>query len=87
MEIYSKQSDQIRAHLYSVKYEHGLSIMDVTGGYSLNKYAMLTTMCLYIELPGLIRQIRKVDPDCLITVNPIADVDGKMHIYQQGSTD
>jgi uncharacterized membrane-anchored protein YitT (DUF2179 family) len=42
---------------------------------------------MYIEMPNLVRHIRKVDEKALVTVTPVSDVDGHMKIYRQGSTD
>jgi uncharacterized membrane-anchored protein YitT (DUF2179 family) len=87
MQIYSSNTDAIRKHLYTTNYKHGISIIDATGGYSLQKYGILSTICLYIELPRLIHEIRKIDDKCLITISTLADIDGNMRVYQQGSTE
>jgi uncharacterized membrane-anchored protein YitT (DUF2179 family) len=85
VEVYSKNSETIRDHLFNVKYPHTLTFQEVEGGYSKNKYKSLFTICSYIELPRLINQIRKIDNDAFITVSSIYGVDGNMAVYRQGS--
>jgi uncharacterized membrane-anchored protein YitT (DUF2179 family) len=42
---------------------------------------------MYVEMPNLVRHIRKVDDKALVIVTRVSDVDGNMKIYRQGSTD
>jgi uncharacterized membrane-anchored protein YitT (DUF2179 family) len=42
---------------------------------------------MYIEVPNLVRHVRKVDEKALITVTTVSDVDGYMKVYRQGSID
>jgi uncharacterized membrane-anchored protein YitT (DUF2179 family) len=38
---------------------------------------------MIVELPELIKQIRKVDDQCLISSSYIADIDGRMSVQKQ----
>jgi uncharacterized membrane-anchored protein YitT (DUF2179 family) len=42
---------------------------------------------MYVEVPNLVRHIRKVDEKALVMVTTVSDIDGYMKIYRQGSTD
>jgi uncharacterized membrane-anchored protein YitT (DUF2179 family) len=87
VEIYSDDYEKIRKHLFDLHYLHSLTITSAMGGYSLKQKSIIVTVCLYIELPKLIREIRVVDEQCLITVTDISGIDGKLSIYRQGSTE
>jgi len=87
VQIYSEKVEEIRNELFNSKYEHTLTIHNNIGGYSLQPKKSLTTICLYIEVPRLIRHIRKIDGDCLISIKKIIGMDGKYSMYQQGSTE
>jgi uncharacterized membrane-anchored protein YitT (DUF2179 family) len=42
---------------------------------------------MYIEVPNLVRHIKKIDDRALVIVSTVNDVDGQMKIYRQGSID
>lgn len=87
VEIFSDSQTEIRNYLYQNNYTHPLSIFDNTGGYSLRQHKMLMTICMYIELPKLINNIRDIDKNCLIVATIIDDIDGTVNVWQQGSTE
>jgi uncharacterized membrane-anchored protein YitT (DUF2179 family) len=83
VEIYSPDINPIKTHLRTCGYTHPTTIIDATGGYSNAPTKMLLTICMCVELPKLISFVRQVDPDCLISSNVIADIDGKMALQKQ----
>ena len=83
--VYGKNTEAIRDSLYKNKYQHTITLVDVEGGYSRTKYRSLLTICSYIELPKLINQMKKTDPEAFITITSIHGVEGKMSVYRQGS--
>lgn len=85
IDVYSKNGETIRDHLFNAKYPHTLTFVDVEGAFSKNKYKSLFTICSYIELPRLINQISKIDKDAFISVTSIYGVEGNMAVYRQGS--
>ncbi|QBF34359.1 YitT family protein [Mycoplasmopsis phocirhinis] len=50
------------------------------GGYSGSKTKVLSSITLYKQVPRLIKKIRAVDENALITVSNVASVDGKLYI-------
>jgi uncharacterized membrane-anchored protein YitT (DUF2179 family) len=53
------------------------------GGISNTKRDVMITICMMVELPSVVRYVRTVDPDCLISSTPINDLDGKFTIQRQ----
>jgi uncharacterized membrane-anchored protein YitT (DUF2179 family) len=83
MEVYSGKTDQINSHLKKIKYTHPSTLMNATGGYSNAPTKVFLTICMVVELPQLIQEIRKVDAQCLISSSYIADIDGRMTMQRQ----
>ncbi|MCS4536652.1 DUF2179 domain-containing protein [Mycoplasma sp. CSL7475-4] len=50
------------------------------GGYSGSKTKVLSSITLYKQVPRLIKKIRAVDKNALITVSNVSSVDGKLYI-------
>jgi uncharacterized membrane-anchored protein YitT (DUF2179 family) len=73
--------------LFASKFTHSMTIDKCFGAYTLKEKDVLWTICMYVEMPNLVRHIRKVDEKALVTVSIVSDVDGYMKIYRQGSTD
>jgi len=80
VQVYSNKVREIRNHLIDENYSHALTINNTIGGYKWTSNQNIDTVCMYIELPELIYQIRKIDEDCLITTQRIIDVDGYMAV-------
>lgn len=83
--IYSRNSEAIKDHLFSIHYPHSLTFIDVEGAHSQAKYRSIITICSNIELPKIINQIRKVDNNAFVSVTSIHGVEGNMAVYRQGS--
>ncbi|MCQ2956814.1 MAG: DUF2179 domain-containing protein [Mycoplasmoidaceae bacterium] len=85
VEVYSNKAKQIRDLLYKNNYVHGSSFAERTGGYKLKKQQMFITICSATELPMIINQINKVDPESTITISKLDAVDGPFALQRQGS--
>lgn len=83
VEINTNKIEEVKCHLLDIKYIHPTTIMDVEGGYSGMKRKVIMTICTCVELPKLIKAVRDVDMDCLISSSFINDLDGKMTIQKQ----
>ncbi|GHU28840.1 hypothetical protein FACS1894152_6900 [Bacilli bacterium] len=42
---------------------------------------------MYVEMPRVIRHIKMVDSDALVIVTTVTDLEGKLKVYRQGSTE
>ncbi len=80
VQVYSNKVREIRNHLVDENYSHALTINNTIGGYKWTSNQNIDTVCMYVELPELIYQIRKIDEECLITTQRIIDVDGYMAV-------
>ncbi|MDR0986046.1 MAG: DUF2179 domain-containing protein [Mycoplasmataceae bacterium] len=83
VEVYSNKVNEINDELKTIKYTHPTTLLSATGGYSNKPTKMLLSVCMIVELPELIKQIRKVDDQCLISSSYIADIDGRMSVQKQ----
>lgn len=82
VEIYTDKTMEIRELLLNDRNPHSLSIQDITGGYSLDRKQIIVTISMYIEIPRLIRLIRTVDKDCLLSITTIRGIDGYIYLSE-----
>ncbi|MDE5774881.1 MAG: YitT family protein, partial [Malacoplasma sp.] len=80
IQIYCEDVMAIRNYLYSVNFNHSLTINTTTGGYSLQEKKNIEIICLYIEVPKIIRRLKEVKKDMMITISPIKGIDGKLSV-------
>lgn len=79
IQIYSENIIDIRNKLYAMNFNHSLTINTTTGGYSLQEKKNMEIICLFIETPKILRQIKSIeDNNVLITITPIRGIDGKL---------
>jgi uncharacterized membrane-anchored protein YitT (DUF2179 family) len=83
VEVYSGKTNEINYRLKKAKYTHPATILDAIGGYSNKPTKVFLSICMVVELPKLIKEIRKVDSQCLISSSYIADIDGRMTMQRQ----
>ncbi|QZX49058.1 YitT family protein [Mycoplasma sp. E35C] len=83
IEIYSNNSERIRQTLLSDHHPHTMSISKIVGGFSKEEREMISTTTLFVEIPRIIRLIREVDKDCLISITQIRGIDGWMYITEE----
>lgn len=74
---------EIRSLLLNDDHPHSLSIQDIVGGYSLDHRQIIVTISMYIEVPHLIRKIRSVDKNCLVSITTIRGVDGYIYLADE----
>ncbi|WP_052663607.1 YitT family protein [[Mycoplasma] testudinis] len=82
VEIFTDKIKDIRDLLINDKNPHSLSIQDIIGGYSMDKRQIIVTISMYIEVPRLIRLIRTVDKNCLLSITTIRGIDGYVYITE-----
>ncbi len=80
IQIYCEDVMLIRNYLYSVNFNHSLTINTTTGGYSLQEKKNIEIICLYIEVPKIIKRLKEVKKDMMITISPIKGIDGKLSV-------
>ncbi|WP_371246342.1 DUF2179 domain-containing protein [Mycoplasmopsis agassizii] len=80
VEIYSAKVNEIVSKIKESEKPFTVSIINLTGGYSGKSQTMLVTTCMFIDSPYLLKLIRSVDKDCLVTVNFINNVDGYVYL-------
>lgn len=81
IQIYSENVIDIRNKLYAMNFNHSLTINTTTGGYSLQEKRNIEIICLFIEVPKILRQIKSIDStDVLITITPVKGIDGKLSV-------
>lgn len=78
--VYSSKVYKIRNHLYAKNFNHSLTINNTTGGYSLTDQKNIEIICMFIEVPKILQEIRSCDPHGLITLTRIKGIDGKLTI-------
>ena len=78
--IYSSQVLKIRNYLYSKNFNHSLTINTTTGGYSMSKQQNIEIICMFIEIPKILHQLRTCDAQGLITITRVKGIDGKLMI-------
>ncbi|RMX34608.1 hypothetical protein MFI1_0814 [Mycoplasmopsis fermentans MF-I1] len=59
---------------------NSFTITKGVGGYSGNNTKVLSSITLYNQVPRLIKKIRAVDQNSLITISNVASVDGKIYL-------
>lgn len=80
IQVYCDDVIAIRNHLYSINFNHSLTINTTTGGYSLQEKKNIEIICLFIEVPKILSQIKKIDRYMLITITPIKGIDGRLSV-------
>ncbi|WPL38133.1 YitT family protein [Malacoplasma iowae] len=78
--IYSEKAHKIRDYLYSKNFNHSLTINTTTGGYSMTEKKNIEIICMFIEIPKILREIRYCDIDTLVTITPLKGIEGKLRI-------
>ncbi|UUM19342.1 DUF2179 domain-containing protein [Mycoplasma sp. 1018B] len=79
--IFSPHMSAIRkAIVEDKKTINSFTISKGIGGYSGNEMKVLTAITLYKQVPRLIKLVRHIDQNALITINHIASVDGNLYI-------
>lgn len=78
--IYSDKANKIRDYLYSKNFNHSLTINTTTGGYSMTEKKNIEIICMFIEIPRILREIRYCDIDTLVTITPLKGIEGKLRI-------
>lgn len=85
VDIHSTKIKDIRNHLVRTGFAHPTTIVDVVGGFSKKKRKTLYTICMFVEVQNLIKNINDIDPSAFVSVTPVQGVSGFMHIPKQGS--
>lgn len=78
--IYGSKVFKIRNHLYSKNFNHSLTINNTTGGYSLTEQKNIEIICMFIEIPKILQEIKSCDQPSLITITRIKGIEGKLTI-------
>ncbi|WP_029512942.1 DUF2179 domain-containing protein [Mycoplasmopsis iners] len=79
--IYSPHMSAIRKSIVEDKKTiNSFTISKGIGGYSGNTTKVLTAITLYKQVPRLIKKVRAVDQNALITINHIASIDGNLYL-------
>lgn len=85
VDAYTSKKAQIVERLKKANYVHSSTCIKGVGTYSGNEQTIFQTICMYPELPRVIKYIREVDPTCLISASVVKELDGSIRVLQQGS--
>ncbi len=80
IQIYCDDVMDIRNYLYSINFKHSLTINTTTGGYSLQQKQNIEIICLFIETPKILSQVKKIDKYMLITITELKGIDGRLSV-------
>jgi uncharacterized membrane-anchored protein YitT (DUF2179 family) len=83
VEVFSQHTKNINLHLKKINYTHPSTIITAEGGYSGKPTYVYTTICMMVELPTLVREVRSLDDRCLISATTITDIDGYINLQKQ----
>ncbi|WP_084273860.1 DUF2179 domain-containing protein [Mycoplasma simbae] len=79
--VYSPHMSAIKAAIIGdQKTINSFTITVGEGGYSGSKTKVLSSITLYKQVPRLIKKIRAVDKNALITISNVASVDGRLYL-------
>ncbi|MBU4691666.1 DUF2179 domain-containing protein [Mycoplasma sp. ES3225-GEN-MYC] len=79
--VYSPHMSAIKAAIIGdQKTINSFTVTVGEGGYSGSKTKVLSSITLYKQVPRLIKKIRAVDENALITVSNVSSVDGRLYI-------
>lgn len=78
--IYSSKVVEIRNYLYSKNFNHSLTINTTTGGYSMSQQQNIEIICMFMEIPRILEQLRSCDKYALITITNMKGIDGKLMV-------
>ncbi|WP_029513680.1 DUF2179 domain-containing protein [Mycoplasmopsis primatum] len=82
--VYSHNMDAIRKAIVSdSRTINSFTVQNGVGGYSGNKLEILSSITLYRQIPRLIKKVRSIDTEALITISNVASVDGRLYIPEQ----
>lgn len=73
--IITTKSSQIRKELY-LNYDHGITQINVSGGYDESDKQLLFTICNTYELKDLIDLVYKIDHNAFVTTSPCDSIKG-----------
>lgn len=82
VKIYTKDVSSLKENLLIVGYKHDMYVNEIKNGLTNEIEYTIETICMYIELTDVIKTIRSVDNDSLITLNKLEDIDGKMNVVK-----
>ncbi|WP_462218200.1 YitT family protein [Mycoplasmoides genitalium] len=82
IKVFTDKLEEVRKALLSDNANHSLSIQETLGGYSLLKKKMIISVSMYVEIPHLIKIIRQIDKDCLVSITRIRGIDGHIYLRQ-----
>ena len=82
IQVYCEDVLAVRNYLYSTNFNHSLTINTSTGGYSLQPKQNFEIICLFIEIPRILRQLKEAKQNMLITVTPLKGIDGKLSVEE-----
>lgn len=78
VQIYAENVMKIRDTLFAERFNHALTINTTIGGYSLTQKQNIEFVCMYIELPKIIKIIDKIPQQKLITITTVEGIDGTL---------
>jgi uncharacterized membrane-anchored protein YitT (DUF2179 family) len=81
VKIYTNKYVEVAGYLKSINFPHAIVYSEDRTIGDENQ-GIMSTRCLYFELPKLIQAVRKFDKDCLIESFEINDIDGTLQVEQ-----
>lgn len=81
--VYSNNITQIAEQLIKNGYSHTFTIYQGVGAYSKNQISSAETICQYIEVSQLIRDLSALESNAIISVQKLDQVQGPMNILEK----
>lgn len=81
--VYSNNITQIAEQLIKNGYSHTFTIYQGVGAYSKNQISSAETICQYIEVSQLIRDLSALENNAIISVQKLDQVQGPMNILEK----
>ncbi len=76
IQVYTERAEELREAVLE-KFNHGMTIYSVIGGYTLKEKKVLEIIASHYEIPGYVQEIKKIDPSSFIAVSNLTRIEGK----------
>jgi uncharacterized membrane-anchored protein YitT (DUF2179 family) len=76
IQVYTDRAEELREAVLE-KFNHGMTIYSVIGGYTLKEKKVLEIIASHYEIPGYVQEIKKIDPSSFIAVSNLTRIEGK----------
>ncbi|MEE3928515.1 DUF2179 domain-containing protein [Mycoplasmopsis ciconiae] len=84
VEIFSMYCDDVKDKiLLDRKIVTGITLFKGEGGYSKKQIDVITSITLFRQIPRIIKDVRKIDPEAFIAVSEVNAIDGYVYLPEK----